>query len=397
MTPVERILEALTAHGCEPRRSGEGWSARCPAHDDRKPSLSINEGREGRAVMKCHANIGCKVDAICTALGVPVLDLFPTANMIPSPSNPKTNGHATNETQRIAATYDYHDEARNLVFQVVRYEPKDFRQRRPTSGGWEWSVQGVRVLPYHLPELMADPTSPVVVVEGEKDADNLSRIGMLATCNAGGAGKWTAEHSEFLRGRRVFIVPDNDEAGRNHAEQVARSLHGIAESVCIVNVPGLPPKGDASDWIAAGGTKGELYGLAKAAADWQPTASNDAGPVLTCLASVEPRPVSWLWPGRFPIGRITLLAGRPGEGKSLLTTDVAARVTTGTPWPDGSECPQGSVILISAEDDPADTIRPRLDAHQADVHRVHLLSAVRHTNDKGQHEAHVLLGRRERY
>lgn len=108
--------------------------------------------------------------------------------------------------------------------------------------------------------------------------------------------------------------------------------------------------------------------------------------MLTCMANVKPCSVSWLWPGRIPLGRITLLAGRPGEGKSLLTTDMAARVTTGTPWPDGSDCPQGSVILISAEDDPADTIRPRLDAHHADVRRLHLLSAVRYTNDNGQHE-----------
>ncbi|HEX4150345.1 MAG TPA: AAA family ATPase [Pirellulales bacterium] len=99
--------------------------------------------------------------------------------------------------------------------------------------------------------------------------------------------------------------------------------------------------------------------------------------MLVCLADVEPREVAWLWPDRVPLGRLTLLVGRPGEGKSFLTTDMAARITTGTPWPDGSECPRGSVILISAEDDPGDTIRPRLDAHFADVGKVHLLSAVR--------------------
>ncbi|MBA3482615.1 MAG: AAA family ATPase [Pirellulales bacterium] len=113
----------------------------------------------------------------------------------------------------------------------------------------------------------------------------------------------------------------------------------------------------------------------------KPAADLQVGPVLTCLADVEPRAVSWLWPGRMPLGRITLLVGRPGEGKSFLTTDMAARITTGTPWPDGSACPQGSVILISAEDDPGDTIRPRLDAHYADVKRVHLLTAVRRVDD----------------
>ena len=115
------------------------------------------------------------------------------------------------------------------------------------------------------------------------------------------------------------------------------------------------------------------------------------GPILTCMADVEPRKVSWLWPGRIPLGRITLLVGRPGEGKSFLTVEMAAHVTTGTLWPDDAVCPQGSVIFIAAEDDPGDTIRPRLDAHRADVRHVHLLSAVRGNDGKGQYERLITL------
>jgi hypothetical protein len=391
MTPVERLLAKLP----DAKQTGKGWSARCPAHEDRRASLSIGEGADGRAMVKCHA--GCKADAICAALGLRVLDLMPTADMLPTPNETQPKGKcksagSANGQPRIVAQHDYRDEAGALLFQVVRHEPKDFRQRRPKAGGgWEWSVKGVRVVPYRLAELLAAPTRPVVVVEGEKDADNLARIGVLATCNAGGAGKWTAEHAEFLRGRHAVVLPDNDEPGRNHATQVAQSLAGIAASVRIVELPGLPPKGDVSDWLAAGGTRDELKRLAAAAPEWTPTAALEPGPILTCLADVEPRPVSWLWPERIPAGRITLLVGRPGEGKSFLTTDAAARVTTGTPWPDGTDCPQGSVILISAEDDPADTIRPRLDAHCADVRRVHLLSAVRRVDDEGQYDRMISL------
>ena len=386
MSPVERILGKLP----DAKQSGSGWTARCPAHEDRRASLSIAEGDDGRVLVRCHA--GCKVGAICAAVGLHVADLMPTANMLPTPSTPKSKAKATNGKPHIVAQYDYRDEAGDVVFQVVRYDPKDFRQRRPKpGGGWDWSVKGVRVVPYRLPELLAEPTRPVVVVEGEKDADNLARIDVLATCNAGGAGKWTAEHSEFLRGRNVTIVPDHDEAGQNHAQQVAKSLHGIAESVRMVELPTLPAKGDASDWITADGTKAELKRLAEAAPVWTRTAAQELGPILTCLADVEPRPISWLWPERIPAGRITLLVGRPGEGKSFLTTDAAARVTTGTAWPDGSDCPKGSVILISAEDDPADTIRPRLDAHYADVRRVHLLTAVRRVDDNGQYERLITL------
>ncbi|MBX3435418.1 MAG: DUF3987 domain-containing protein [Pirellulales bacterium] len=263
MTPVERLLAKLP----DAKQAGKGWAARCPAHEDRRASLSIGEGEDGRALVKCHA--GCKADAICDAVGLTVVDLMPTADMLPTPIKSKTNGKP-----RIVAQYDYRDEAGALLFQVVRHAPKDFRQRRPKpGGGWDWSVRGVRVVPYRLPELLAEPTRPVVVVEGEKDADNLARIGVLATCNAGGAGKWTAEHSAFLRDRRVIVLPDNDEAGRNHAQQVAQSLHGIAAWIQIVELPGLPAKGDASDWIAAGGTKAELKRLAAAAPEWTPTAA----------------------------------------------------------------------------------------------------------------------------
>ena len=164
--------------------------------------------------------------------------------------------------QTVAAAYDYCDEAGALVFQVLRYEPKTFRQRRPEGSGWSWSVKGVRVLPYRLPELLADPAATVFLVEGEKDADRLASLGLVATCNAGGAGKWKKEHSEFLRSRRVVVLPDNDSAGEKHAQQVERSLRGIAAEVQTLVPPNLPDKGDVSDWLDAGGTVEELVALA---------------------------------------------------------------------------------------------------------------------------------------
>ena len=106
-------------------------------------------------------------------------------------------------------------------------------------------------------------------------------------------------------------------------------------------------------------------------------------PVLRCVADIAAREVAWLWRDRIPLGRLTLLVGRPGEGKSFLACDIAARVSRGAPFPDGADCPEGSVILVSAEDDPADTIRPRLDAHKANVRRIHLLSAVRYVGEDG--------------
>ncbi len=234
----------------------------CPAHEDRRASLSIAQAEDGRALVKCHA--GCTVYEICAAVGLRVLDLMPTADMLAV----KASG---NGKPRIVATYDYSDEAGNYLSSAIRFDPKDFRQGvRKIDGGWDWSTKGIRRVPYRLLELLADPSRPVFVVEGEKDCDNLASIGITATCNVGGAGKWKPEYSEHLRGRSVVILPDNDEPGGKHAQQVAASLHGIAASVKIVELPRLPDKGDVSDWIAAGGTADDLANLAKLAHEWTP-------------------------------------------------------------------------------------------------------------------------------
>ena len=186
----------------------------------------------------------------------------PCLELEPSHEVMKSWPQAQQPASTVVATYDYCDEAGALVFQVLRYEPKTFRQRRPEGSGWSWSVKGVRVLPYRLPALLADPAATVFLVEGEKDADRLAALGLVATCNAGGAGKWKKEHSEFLRSRRVVVLPDNDEAGEKHAQQVERSLRGIAAEVRTLVLPGLPDKGDVSDWLDAGGTLEELLALA---------------------------------------------------------------------------------------------------------------------------------------
>ncbi|MFO0915258.1 MAG: DUF3987 domain-containing protein [Pirellulales bacterium] len=176
-------------------------------------------------------------------------------------------------SQRFIATYDYRDEAGKLVMQVVRLWPKKFRQRQPKPGrGWNWSVKGLRVLPYRLPELLSDPQATVFVPEGEKDVDSLRRLGLVATCNAGGAKKWTSAHAQHLRDRHVVVLQDNDDAGRAHGRQVAESLDGIAATVRVVDLPGLAVAGDVSDWIAAGGTRAALEQLVEATPLWRPGA-----------------------------------------------------------------------------------------------------------------------------
>jgi putative DNA primase/helicase len=243
------------------------WSARCPGHDDRNNSLSIHQADDGKLLLHCHA--GCAKGDILAAIGCTIRDLFP----------PSQNGHANGKTfGRIVATYDYRDESGRLLYQAVRIEPKDFRQRRPKDGGgWEWKLAGTRRVLYRLPELLAaDPNAIVWKPEGEKDTDNMRAIGLVATTNVMGAGpgKWKREYAEALRGRHCVVVPDNDQPGRDHAEAVANSLAGIAASVKVLALAGLPDKGDVSDWLAAGGTADELVKLAEAAPEWTPTAAS---------------------------------------------------------------------------------------------------------------------------
>lgn len=188
--------------------------------------------------------------------------------------------------KREVEAYRYPDEAGALLFEVVRFEPKDFRQRRPDGhGGWAWNMAGVRRVPYRLPELLAavQAGQTVFVAEGEKGADALARLGRAGTCSPGGAGKWRAEYGDHLAGARVVILPDNDDPGRAHAAAVAAALRGKASVVQVLHLPGLPPKGDVADWIEAGGTADELDRLAR---DAPAAGKGDAANVVP----LRPRP-----------------------------------------------------------------------------------------------------------
>jgi hypothetical protein len=231
------------------------WEAICPAHEDSKPSLWLMLGR-GRLIVKCRC--GCETPDVVRAAGLKWGDLFE-----------KGEGEGVNEQtkRRLVATYTYADEQGDTVFQVLRYDPKDFRQRRPSNDdddpktvrdGWVYTTKGVRPVLYRLPEVIA--AEAVILVEGEKDADRLASLKLKAaatTCPMG-AGKWEHAYTRQLAGKRVVILPDNDEPGKKHAAAVSEALKGHAKSVRVVELPGLPPKGDVSDWLDAGHTRDQL-------------------------------------------------------------------------------------------------------------------------------------------
>lgn len=266
MSNTTNVAESIAQRCKQARPTGNGFQACCPAHDDDSPSLTITPAND-RVLIHCHA--GCEPGAIMAKLGSTLVDLF-------APFSARSNGH-----KRIVAVYDYFDAHGALVSQTVRYDPKDFRQRRPdpaNHGEWFWNLNGIEPVPYHLPQVLeaVQREETIYVCEGEKDADNLQSLGLTATCNPMGAGKWRKSYSEQLRRAAVAIVSDNDKAGRQHAARVAMALHGIAVSVKVIELPGLPEKGDISDWLQAGGTREQLEALGQGTPPWQPTAASAA-------------------------------------------------------------------------------------------------------------------------
>ena len=194
-------------------------------------------------------------------------------------------------TERIVDSFEYHDADRHLRFVVERREYqradgtwlegkklgknyKVFRQKRPHpdyTGRWIHNVEGIDVeLPYRLPDILAALANErtIVICEGERKADLLWQMGIPATTNAMGSGKWRAGHSKFFQDVAVIILPDADAAGHAHADKVAKSLQGIASSVRLLELPGLAEGEDVEDWVARGGTAEQLHGLLEQAELW---------------------------------------------------------------------------------------------------------------------------------
>jgi 5S rRNA maturation endonuclease (ribonuclease M5) len=168
-------------------------------------------------------------------------------------------------TRRIVGKYPYIDEDGKLLYQNVRFDPKDFRLRRPNGkGGWTWNLGDVRRVLYRLQEVLA--AKEVLLVEGEKDADTGTNLGFTAT-TSGASGSWKDEFADHLRGKRVTIVADADDAGRSHAQTVARSLSGNVDSLKLLEVPCAK---DLSEWVEHGGRREGLLELIEKTSEWKP-------------------------------------------------------------------------------------------------------------------------------
>lgn len=256
------------------RKSGSGWVASCPCRDDdRNPSLSVAQGNDGRVLVTCHRGMGCNFEQICDAVNLTPADLMPkqetfAVNRFGSdkPAPQKTLTEVREKKIEIQKTtkpkfvesYDYLDENGILLFQKMRFVEEDgrktFRQRKPDgAGGWSYSLGDVPKILYNLPAVIRAKNDglPIWVVEGEKDANTLIDMGIIATTMPNGAGSWSEVHTNALSGAIVEIVADNDAVGLEHAKHVLDELTNVG---CSAQVWVTPEYKDITDFIKAGKT-----------------------------------------------------------------------------------------------------------------------------------------------
>lgn len=322
----------------------------CPFHQDINPSLSVNL-ETGQYF--CH---GCEDGGDLLKFYMRIKNIsFKDALTELSKYSGKEN-----KTSEIESIYKYTDEAGKVLFEVVRYIPKTFRQRRPDGkGGHIYNMDGVSLVPYNLPKVIASDI--IYICEGEKDCDNLARLGLIATTNSQGAGKWRDEFGQYFTGKDVIVLCDNDEVGKKHGNDVAQKLSKYAKTIKVIEqLPGVPEKGDISDWLKLNpdtpeNQKAKLLELVKNASQWIPKECNettgfDMTKALKIGAELQTLdiPVKWAVKGLIPKEAITLLSARGGMGKTILSISVADAVTKGMAFL-GLETTKMQVVYIDFE------------------------------------------------
>src|SRR5215469_399922 len=284
----------------------------------------------------------------------------------------------------LVKVYPYRHRDCSLAFANLRIEQpegkKTFRMMAEIDGEWQLKRPGkpAEGWPlYGLPASCTSPDEPVFVVEGEKDVDSLVALGLMAV-TSGGAN--TADDADWtpLRGRRVILWPDNDDAGQKYMDRVQANLSRLGCRIERIDVTalGLAEKGDCSDWLSMNTESSAEDVLALPRVAGATGADTPPRVILARGSDVVPESVDWLWNGWLAAGKLHIIAGAPGSGKTTLAASFAATLTRGSSWPDGTRADKGSVVFWSDEDDNADTLNPRFRAAGADMDRVFVVEGV---------------------
>jgi putative DNA primase/helicase len=350
---VRKFFEDHLGHSLPHR---DQVSLHCPFHDDKTASLSVNLAD---GVWNCQAGCGkggiidfevavskCDHEAAkANIAGIVGVDLFGTGNQKPE------------------AIYQYRDANGTVVFEKLRLPGKHFTQRRPVGKGYARDLNGITKPLYNLPELVT--ANVAIICEGEKDCDNVTRamgeIGddikkgarITTTTNFDGAGKWQDHYNPYFAGRKVVIIPDNDQPGTKHADLVARSVHPYAVGVKIANLPGLAEKGDVSDYLQTHSPQDLLAEIAKATSWYPPKVEHNLFIAAPQFLATVPDEIDWLVEHVIQRGSNGMISAIPKAGKSWASVDLGIAIALGEPWL-GFRVPRpGKVALISREDNPA--------------------------------------------
>ena len=340
---------------------GRDSSVRCPFHQDRTASLSVNVDK---GVWKCHAGCGQGglVDFEKRFSGCDDQTAWANIAEVCGLEQPRIFG------SKPEAIYSYCDEDGIVLFEKLRYPGKRFSQRaKDAAGKWVYNLAGVRKVLYNLPEVIT--ANHIAICEGEKDADNVNALRLegyakngstrfIATTNFDGAGKWRPEYSPYFFGKHVVIFPDNDQPGRDHAQQVAASVSSYARDVRIVSLPGLPEKGDVSDYLQTHDAQALLAATQKTP-HWKPAEGRLLIPAPDFLSTASTA-VDWLVEGVIQRGSNGFICALPKVGKSWVAVDLALSLALGLPWLDFGVSHRTKTAIVTREDNPALT-RWRMD------------------------------------
>jgi len=403
---VSLVLSNL--EGVRPN-GGKGFAARCPAHEDRKPSLSVTQGDDGRALIHCHA--GCGPEAVVSAMGLRMADIMAPKNestrrLRPArvPSAPALRKQSPSISvsdlarekslsKEFLAGLGLEDRPGGGV--VIPYRLTDEslapRQRLRTAlsakEGSRWLPGNGEIVPYGLDRLVEGREEGfIVLVEGESDCWTLWHHGIPAL-GIPGATQAKSIRPEHLVGiAQVYYWREPDQGGDTFAAGIAARLAeiGYAGEIREMRIAGEKDPNSLHQRNPEGFYQAFCKAIGEAPLPGAAPAKDEPVPLFTkCMADIEAKPVTWLWKDRLPLGKLAVIAGEPGLGKSRLALSLAATTSNGGHWPrNEGRCARGEVLILNFEDDPADTTVPRLTAEGADLSAIHQLIAV--PDEKGR-------------
>lgn len=344
--------------------------------------MKVCSGDDGRILIDC--KYGCETSDILNKMGLQFSDLFPDRNSITAASRdfkkieqpPKKQPKPWKPRNDIVASYEYRDDGEHLLAVKDRYykdgEKQQYWRYQDKTGKWFYGI-GDAIIPLYKHECI---DNPVYLVEGEKDVDTMIAGGLHAVTNPNGAGEWKDRYTEQLRGYDVCIIPDNDDPGKKHAETAANALHGVAASVKLADLselwPEIPKKGDVTDYVewcrSIGHSEANIFKNIEVMRENTPefVPSEDKQTSVDMFKSISDfneMEATWLVKGWIPDEQITLLAADGGVGKTTLSCNIIAAISSGGQCildPEDTQREPKKVLILTTEDSISKKLRKKL-------------------------------------